>query len=72
MTRTPSEYSSRVASSTEVSGSVSMMADIAPMPMAAPVTGSSPGRCEISRPIAAPMNREGKIGPPRKLLSETT
>ena len=30
----------------------------------------NPGRCAASRPPAAPMNRAGKVGPPRKLPSE--
>lgn len=71
MTASPSEASRRVASSTEVSGSVSMTALIAPMPIAAPATAGSPGRCENAMPIAAPMYIAGKIGPPRKALSDT-
>ena len=43
---------------------------IAPMPMAAPPIIGRPGRCERAMPPAAPMNMLGKIGPPRKLLSD--
>ena len=57
-----------MASSTEVSGSLSITADIAPMPMATPDTSGSPGRCDIAIPPAAPMNMAGNTGPPRKLL----
>ena len=42
MTVTPSEPSSKVASRTEVSGSESIAAHIAPMPMATPGTSVSP------------------------------
>ena len=43
---------------------------IAPMPIATPAIIGRPGRCESAMPPAAPMNRAGKIGPPRKQLSE--
>ena len=71
MTARPSEASSREASRTEVSGSLSMTTDIAAMPMATPSTSGSPGRCDSATPPAAPRNRAGNVGPPRKLLSET-
>jgi hypothetical protein len=60
-----------VASSTAVIGSVSITAVIAPMPMATPATSGSPGRCDAAIPPTAPMKIAGKIGPPRKLLSDT-
>ena len=71
MTARPSEASSRVASRTEVSGSLSITTAIAPMPMATPSISGSPGRCDSAMPPAAPMNRAGKVGPPRKLLRDT-
>ena len=71
MTARPSEDSSREASRTEVSGSLSITTDIAPMPMATPSTSDSPGRCDSATPPAAPTNRAGKVGPPRKLLSDS-
>ena len=71
MTARPSEASSRVASRTEVSGSLSITTDIAPMPMATPSTSGRPGRCDSATPPAAPRNMAGKVGPPRKLLSDT-
>ena len=59
-----------MASSVEVSGRVSIVHDIAPIPMATAGTRSRPGRCDAAMPPAAPMNMAGKIGPPRKLDSE--
>ena len=59
-----------MASSTEVSGSRSMTAHIAPMPMAAPATRGSPGRWDRAIPPAAPRNMAGNIGPPRNELSD--
>jgi hypothetical protein len=47
-----------------------MTTDIAPMPVATPATSGNPGRCDRAMPPAAPMNRAGKMGPPRKLLSD--
>jgi hypothetical protein len=47
-----------------------MTTDIAPMPVATPATSGNPGRCDMAMPPAAPMNRAGKTGPPRKLLSD--
>ena len=70
VTASPSENSKIVASSTEVSGSVSITTDIAPRPMATAGTSGNPGRCDRAMPPAAPMNSAGKIGPPRKLPSE--
>jgi len=60
-----------VASSTDVNGSVSMTTDIAPIPMATPATICSPGRCDMAMPPVEPINKAGKTGPPRKLLSDT-
>jgi hypothetical protein len=71
MTATPSEASSKEASKTEVSGSLSITTDIAPTPMATPSISGSPGRCDSAMPPAAPTNRAGKVGPPRKLLRDT-
>ncbi len=65
----PLDSSSSVASSTEVMGSRSMAAVIAPMPMAAPAIKPRPGRCESAIPPTAPMNIAGKIGPPRNELN---
>jgi hypothetical protein len=65
----PLDNSSNVASNTAVIGSRSMVAVIAPMPMAAPEIMSSPGRWESATPSTAPRNIAGKIGPPRKLLN---
>jgi hypothetical protein len=67
---TPSAPSRRVASSVDVNGSVSIVADIAPMPIATAGIIDSPGRCEAAIPPAAPMNIAGKMGPPRNELSE--
>ena len=71
MTVTPSDPSSSVASSTEVSGRVSITTVIAPMPIATAGTSGSPGRWDSAMPPAVPMNMAGKIGPPRKLLRDT-
>ena len=71
VTASPSEASSKVASSTEVSGSRSIATVIAPMPMATAGTSGRPGRCDIAAPPTAPMNIAGKTGPPRKLLNDT-
>ena len=70
MTARPSDASSSEASRTEVSGSLSITTDIAPMPMATPATSDSPGRCDSRTPPTPPRNRAGNVGPPRKLLSE--
>ena len=43
---------------------------MAPIPMAMPATIGRPGRWDRAIPAAAPMNIEGKIGPPRKLESD--
>ena len=56
--------------STDVSGSPSIATIIAPIPIAAPAIIGRPGRWESAMPPAAPMNMLGKMGPPRKLLSE--
>ena len=45
--------------------------DMAPMPIAAPATRGSPGRCDSTMPSAAPRNIAGKMGPPRNAASET-
>jgi hypothetical protein len=65
----PLDNISNVASNTAVIGSRSMVAVIAPMPMAAPEIMSSPGRWESATHPTAPRNIAGKIGPPRKLLN---
>ena len=44
---------------------------MAPMPMPTPAIGDNPGRCDSASPKAAPMNMPGKVGPPRKPLSDT-
>jgi len=66
-----SDESNSTASSTAVSGSRSIPTTMAPMPIATAGTSGSPGRCDSATPPAAPMKIDGKIGPPRKLLSET-
>jgi hypothetical protein len=71
ITARPSEASRSVASSTDVSGRPSIATDIAPMPVATPATSGKPGRWDKAMPPAAPMNNAGKMGPPRKLLSDT-
>jgi hypothetical protein len=53
-----------------VKGSVSIVAHIAPMPIATAGIIGSPGRCEAAIPPAAPMNIDGNTGPPRNELSE--
>ena len=67
----PSVPRNSVVSSTAVSGKPSSTAHIAPMPIAAPATAGSPGRWDSAMPPAAPMNIDGKIGPPRKVASAT-
>ena len=59
-----------MASSVEVSGSVSITVHIAPMPIATAGISGRPGRCDAAMPPAAPMNIDGNTGPPRKLLSD--
>ena len=60
-----------MASSVEVNGSRSMAVHMAPMPM--PIAGarSMPGSPVAAMPSTAPMNIEGKTGPPRNALSES-
>ncbi len=67
----PSPANSRVASRVAVSGRRSITVVIAPSPIAAPGTTAIPGRWEAAIPSAAPMNMDGKIGPPRKEDRET-
>jgi len=55
---------------TAVRGSWSIPAVIAAIPIAAPAIIGRPGRCDSAIPPAAPMNMPGKVGPPRKPLSE--
>ena len=57
-------------SSTEVSGRPSIVTAMAPMPMATPAIMGRPARCDSAMPPAAPMNMAGKVGPPRKALSD--
>jgi hypothetical protein len=61
---------SMVASRVALSGNRNMAAHIAPMH--APIAGARlmPGNPLAATPRAAPMNIEGKTGPPRKALSE--
>ena len=70
VTDSPSAPSNRVASSVEVSGSRSIAAHIAPMPMPMAGARSIPGSPLTAMPSAAPMNIAGKTGPPRKALSD--
>ena len=56
--------------STDVSGKPNMATVIAPMPIATPAIIGRPGRWERAMPPTAPMYMLGKIGPPRKALSE--
>ena len=70
ITSRPSENSSRVASITEVRGSLSIATDMAPMPMATPATSGRPGAWDSAMPPAAPRNIAGKTGPPRNALSD--
>ena len=66
-----SEARNTIVSSTAVSGSPpSMTTSIAPMPMPTPSMSGRPGRWDRAIPPAAPMNMPGKVGPPRKPLSE--
>ena len=67
---TASERKRRLGSSTAVIGMRSAPATMAPTPMAAPAIMGSPPTWESGMPPAAPMNMLGKIGPPRKPLSE--
>ncbi len=67
---TASERKSRLGRSTAVIGILSAPATMAPTPMAAPAIIGSPPTWDSAIPPAAPMNMLGKIGPPRKLLSE--
>jgi hypothetical protein len=65
------DRNSRV-SSTAVSGSPpSMTTVIAPIPRPTPSIRGRPGRWDRAIPPAAPMNMPGKVGPPRKQLSDT-
>jgi hypothetical protein len=67
----PSEPSSKTASNAPLSGSRSMAAIIAPMPMPMAATAGRPGRCPSATPAAAPRKMLGKIGPPRNVGSDT-
>ena len=51
-------------------GSLSITVHMAPIPMATPGTRDMPGRWDAAIPAAAPMNIDGKTGPPRKLDSD--
>ena len=55
------------ASTTEDSGSLRIDTAIAPMSAATAGVSEYPGRWAAIRPKTAPMNRAGKVGPPRKL-----
>ncbi len=60
-----------MASRVEVNGSRSMVAHMAPIPMAMAGARSMPGSPLAAIPNAAPMNIEGKTGPPRNALSDS-
>ena len=62
MTARPSDASSREASKTEVSGSLSMTTDMAPMPMATPSNKWQPGQVDRATPPgrAEEQGREGR------------
>jgi hypothetical protein len=70
VTITPSAPISTTASSVEVNGSRSMAVHMAPMPIPIPAAKFMPGNPLAAIPIAAPMNNEGKTGPPRNALKE--
>jgi IS5 family transposase len=70
VTDTPSAPSNRMASSVEVNGSRSIAAHIAPMPIPMAGARSIPGNPLAAMPMAAPMNIDGKTGPPRNALSD--
>jgi hypothetical protein len=63
------EVSSRVMMVAD-SGSSRMDTAAAAISTATAGVSENPGRCAASSPAAAPMNRAGKVGPPRKLPSE--
>jgi hypothetical protein len=66
-----SDANRRLGSSAAVIGIFSVAAVIAPTPIAAPaIIGRLPPRWERAIPPAAPIYMLGKMGPPRKLLSE--
>src|SRR3954452_15433086 len=58
------------ASTIADSGSPSIATVAAPMPTATAGVSANPGRCDAISPAAAPRNRAGNTGPPRKLPSE--
>src|SRR3954469_15508710 len=58
------------ASTTADSGSLNTDATAAPIPTATAGVIEYPGNWAAIRPPAAPRNRAGKVGPPRKLPSE--
>ena len=70
MTVTPSAPRITVVSRTEVSGSCSIAAHEAPIPMAMAGTSDRPGRWERAMPPTAPRKIAGKVGPPRKATRE--
>src|SRR5262245_51448172 len=61
----------RRATTTDVSGSLNIATQAAPINEATACVSANPGRCEASRPPAAPRNNAGNVGPPRKLPRET-
>ena len=70
VTDRPSLPSRRVARRVEVSGSLSIAQDSAPIPI--PIAGprSIPGSPLTAIPSTAPTNMAGKTGPPRKALRD--
>src|SRR6266498_600042 len=52
------------------SGSLRIDTAVAAIRTATAGVSENPGRCAASRPPAAPMNKAGNVGPPRKLPSE--
>src|SRR6266496_4118080 len=52
------------------SGSLRIDTAVAAISTATAGVSENPGRCAASSPPAAPMNKAGDVGPPRKLPSE--
>ena len=70
VTATPSTPIKTTARSVEVNGSRNMAAHMAPMPMPIPAAKFMPGNALAAIPSAAPMNIDGKTGPPRNAPRE--
>ena len=71
VTETPSAPSSSTARRVDVRGNRSMATHMAPMPIAIAGAVLMPGSPAITMPSTAPTSMAGKIGPPRKALSES-